>query len=320
MRRNCWLPTEHASRSRLRPFPTRAGHAAGMSWQGNPPNTKLTRSRHGHPSTLHTAAQVGKGGHRQNLCRVGFAFNCLGVALSEQVVVSKYAFTPPAKRARSFTSPPFARWTGRWHPLVANDARRTLMMRSFKMPESMKLASIWVVWAFLSLAALGWGLQVVISATGSKEGMAAWVQAIGSIFAILVSVWITRQTDRRVERREALIEGKVRVIITELARNNLRWAEALIEVVNEYESPVDWKNILESVGRQVEGLMGFDVKDVPTPEIAKAFLELRGAVVCQRNSIESFFLNGADFITFPLVIKSGAKEVVARSKALLDLL
>ncbi|HCL3413488.1 TPA: hypothetical protein N2A55_004541 [Pseudomonas aeruginosa] len=194
------------------------------------------------------------------------------------------------------------------------------MMRSFKMPENMKLASIWVVWAFLSLAALGWGLQVVIAATGSKEGMAAWVQSIGSIFAILVSVWITRQTERRVERREALIEGKVRVIIAELARNNLRWAEALIHAVDEYESPEDWKNVLESVGRQVEGLMGFDVKDVPTPEIAKAFLELRGAVVSQRNSLEAFFVHNADFVIFPLVINSSAKEVVARSKALLAFL
>lgn len=61
------------------------------------------------------------------------------------------------------------------------------------MPESMKLASIWVVWGVISLGALGWGLKVILAAVGSLKDMAAWVQAVGSIGAILAAVWISRR-------------------------------------------------------------------------------------------------------------------------------
>lgn len=52
-------------------------------------------------------------------------------------------------------------------------------------PSAIKIASIWVVWSFLALGILGWGLWVVLLVVGTQEAVSAWVQAIGSIGAIL---------------------------------------------------------------------------------------------------------------------------------------
>ncbi|MGF0336749.1 hypothetical protein [Ectopseudomonas toyotomiensis] len=70
-------------------------------------------------------------------------------------------------------------------------------MKRFEMPESMKLASIWVVWGFLAIGALGWALFVVLDFFGVKEQAAAWVQAVGSITAIGAAIWISERGHRR---------------------------------------------------------------------------------------------------------------------------
>lgn len=58
-------------------------------------------------------------------------------------------------------------------------------MSKFSVPAKMKVASVWIVWAFLSIGALGWALLVVLEAFDAKKDVAAWVQAIGSILAII---------------------------------------------------------------------------------------------------------------------------------------
>lgn len=76
-------------------------------------------------------------------------------------------------------------------------------MKKFSMPPEMKVASVWVVWAFLVIGALGWALFVVLDAFGVKEKAADWAQAIGSIGAILaagaVPAWQRRLEARRKE-------------------------------------------------------------------------------------------------------------------------
>ncbi|MFP3535293.1 hypothetical protein [Pseudomonas sp. SIMBA_021] len=58
-------------------------------------------------------------------------------------------------------------------------------MKKFSMPPGMKVASVWVVWAFLAIGGLGWALFVVLDAFGAKEKAADWAQAAGSILAII---------------------------------------------------------------------------------------------------------------------------------------
>lgn len=69
----------------------------------------------------------------------------------------------------------------------------------------MRIASIWVVWAFMAIGALGWAFFVVLKYydVDVKKDAAAWVQAIGSIGAILaagaVPAWQRRLEARRKE-------------------------------------------------------------------------------------------------------------------------
>lgn len=79
-------------------------------------------------------------------------------------------------------------------------------MKALVIPESMMLASIWVVWSFLAMGVLGWALWVVVVAVGSTEGMSAWVQAIGSIGAILAAVAIARRGVLQ-QKEDKLSEG-----------------------------------------------------------------------------------------------------------------
>lgn len=70
-------------------------------------------------------------------------------------------------------------------------------MKSIQMPDAMKLASLWVIWAFVAIGVLGWALFVVLDAFGVKDQAAAWVQALGSIGAILGAIWISNGQARR---------------------------------------------------------------------------------------------------------------------------
>lgn len=76
-------------------------------------------------------------------------------------------------------------------------------MKRLTITPMMKLASIWVAWAFLATGALGWALFVVLEHFDAKKDAAAWVQAIGSIGAILaagaVPAWQRRLEARRKE-------------------------------------------------------------------------------------------------------------------------
>lgn len=77
-------------------------------------------------------------------------------------------------------------------------------MNRFEMPESMKLASIWVVWGILAIGALGWALFVVLDFFGVKE-QSGWAQAIGTVLAVIGAgyfpIWHEIQKERREKNR-----------------------------------------------------------------------------------------------------------------------
>lgn len=80
-------------------------------------------------------------------------------------------------------------------------------MKRFQMPESIKVASIWVVWGFLAIGALGWALFIVLDFFGVKRQAAAWVQAIGSIAGIAIAIYVPymqKQHAEKVRRDEAI--------------------------------------------------------------------------------------------------------------------
>lgn len=75
------------------------------------------------------------------------------------------------------------------------------------MSASMRLASIWAVWAFVAIGSLGWSLFVLLEAFGVLDDAAAWVQAIGSILAVIVAIVVASQQHRRDEARRNYAEA-----------------------------------------------------------------------------------------------------------------
>ncbi|HFH4096062.1 hypothetical protein [Pseudomonas aeruginosa] len=146
------------------------------------------------------------------------------------------------------------------------------------MPENMKLASIWVVWGFLSLAALGWGLQVVITATDIREGMAAWVQAIGSVGAIVAAIFVSirqsRDQDSEKEKKKQVITAYVLEVSTQCAAVS----SALAQSFSTDEARLEQTTTLASAEERLLALRGINPADFPDPEMVQLFMILRGAM------------------------------------------
>lgn len=147
-----------------------------------------------------------------------------------------------------------------------------------KMPENMKLASIWVVWAFIATGVLGWPLFVLLDHFGVKE-QAGWVQAVGSVMAIGVAIWISELGHRRDRARADRAEVSEEVRVAWLAECATNEASAAILGIKD----------------QVAAAQGFLVK-VDTTRLAQAG-ELLRAVLQQRlphRAVNVTFLAVAD--------------------------
>lgn len=91
-------------------------------------------------------------------------------------------------------------------------------MNGLKFPPMMAIASVWVVWLFLAVGVLGWALFILLDAFDAKKDAAAWVQAFGSIAAV-VGAFLVAQRVHQLERMAKAVEA------TELEVDALRFAE-----------------------------------------------------------------------------------------------
>ncbi|WP_400518330.1 hypothetical protein [Pseudomonas aeruginosa] len=146
------------------------------------------------------------------------------------------------------------------------------------MPENMKLASIWVVWGFLSLAALGWGLQVVITATGIREGMAAWVQAIGSVGAIVAAIFVSIRQSRDQASEKEKKKQVITAYVLEVSTQCAAVSSALAQSFSTDEARLEQTTTLASAEERLLALRGINPADFPDPEMVQLFMILRGAM------------------------------------------
>ncbi|SDF23478.1 hypothetical protein [Phytopseudomonas seleniipraecipitans] len=61
-------------------------------------------------------------------------------------------------------------------------------MSWFPVSHSMKVASVWGIWAFIAIGSLGWALFVVLAHFDALDNAHGWVQAVGSILALIVAI------------------------------------------------------------------------------------------------------------------------------------
>lgn len=131
-------------------------------------------------------------------------------------------------------------------------------MKRFEIPESMKVASIWVVWGFLAIGTLGSALFVVLDYFGVKEQAAAWVQAVGSIGAIVAAGFLPLWHSRKLEQRETQrLKGVIGLLANDHCLAFFLLNRALNASTGDYGSsinsyqekgyPLDWETHLEAL-------------------------------------------------------------------------
>lgn len=75
-------------------------------------------------------------------------------------------------------------------------------MKNIEIPGWMKFLSVWALWAFVAVGAVGWALFVLLKAFGVLEHAAAWVQALGSIGAIIAAGYFPIAHEKVREKRQ----------------------------------------------------------------------------------------------------------------------
>jgi hypothetical protein len=116
----------------------------------------------------------------------------------------------------------------------------------------------------------------------------AWVQAVGSIAAILASVWIANAKDRRDEERALREVERAKEKMTFLQNSISHTALSMhdfavrlldcVQGLGVLTKTVDWGQVRRSLEGYYEQLNKLSALDLPSDELAKAYLSLWGAV------------------------------------------
>lgn len=152
-------------------------------------------------------------------------------------------------------------------------------MAKWKVPEGMAEASIWVVWAFLAIGALGGGLFVLLDFFGAKADAPAWIQAIGSVLAILAAVWISSRQHVELRRERNAQERAICSVVTVIAWRMASLTEALqtnlLTATNVSATLGTW---IELIQRERAALQELDLLRMPKAEIIHMILPLSSNV------------------------------------------
>lgn len=138
----------------------------------------------------------------------------------------------------------------------------------------MKLASLWVIWFFLAIGVLGGGTFAVLDYFDAKREAAGWAQAIGSIGAILVAIWIAWEKDRRDDAREAKKELVILQAIQLIAEGAKSVAEQLRSVNVRFDVRTGFDQAREVASIYIDQLNAIHIASLPDPEMVKSYFRL----------------------------------------------
>lgn len=152
-------------------------------------------------------------------------------------------------------------------------------MKWLNVPPLMSVATVWVVWLFLAIGALGWALFVLLDAFDAKKDAAAWVQAVGSVLAIIVAIAVASSQNQRAyqaaKQAERELLDKLLVVANFVADVSVNASSYLsdntgdIRMVSRFEVSL---RDCDCLMREVQ------FNEVPRAQAAIGWLELRAAV------------------------------------------
>ncbi|MBF6029619.1 hypothetical protein ICY20_17860 [Pseudomonas sp. P115] len=162
-------------------------------------------------------------------------------------------------------------------------------MKKIENAAAMKLASAWVIWVFIAIGSLGWALFVVLEFFDAKTDAAAWVQAIGSVAAIIAAVIISsadrRFNKERVRARELVVIRAVEEICLE-ARHAVACLNGGLR--NFYrpvtpDAPTDVRECLDYVEEMHRDLVAIDLMSMPNTDMVESVIQIRSLTKLARD-------------------------------------
>ncbi|MCO7626434.1 hypothetical protein NJC08_08415 [Pseudomonas fluorescens] len=162
-------------------------------------------------------------------------------------------------------------------------------MKRFIFPPEMKLTTIWIVWLFLAIGSLGGALFVLLDAFDAKKDAAAWVQAVGSVAAILIAIWMAnKQSQERIEivrKQENELLKKIYGVAKYAAQVSVN---TFVYINQEHPEAAIVRKFLGAL-RECE-ILSREVSftQVPLSEVALGWLELRHAISDVRDHTERY--------------------------------
>lgn len=205
-------------------------------------------------------------------------------------------------------------------------------MAKWIVPDEVKLASVWIVWGFLGLGSLGWGLFVLLDYFKVLSDAAAWVQAVGSVVAILVAVWVSH--------REVRLQADGRLLDSyNYMHKTLSVAaygeQAVVDAADYLLSASFTAHMLEFhehlLGIAVQDLEEIEYASIDSMTVATAFLSIKRAAAHTKASLTLVRQTGGNF-TIPQLIgwktnvnsglqdlESGLSEYLVANPRLVDL-
>jgi len=162
-------------------------------------------------------------------------------------------------------------------------------MKRFIFPPEMKLTTIWIVWLFLAIGSLGGALFVLLDAFDAKKDAAAWVQAVGSVAAILIAIWMAnKQSQERIEivrKQENELLKKIYGVAKYAAQVSVN---TFVYINQEHPEATIVRKFLGAL-RECE-ILSREVSftQVPLSEVALGWLELRHAISDVRDHAERY--------------------------------
>jgi uncharacterized membrane protein len=133
------------------------------------------------------------------------------------------------------------------------------------------------------------------------EAAAAWVQAVGSILAILAAVWIARQADRRADSERLQSQEVCLAVAAKIAKDISRTAKGFQLVLKVIAENGNWSQASDGLRTLLGKAEAFDATRFANAETATAFLELISHLRDLMASIRYYEANGKDNWTLPTV-------------------
>lgn len=168
-------------------------------------------------------------------------------------------------------------------------------MRNVRQGKASGELLVYTVWGVIGIGSLLWAVLVVLAFFDMQKDAAAWVQAVGSIAAILIAVWVPYKQNR--DRLD-----------TELDRDNQHLAKILGVARFAAQVSINVSSYLSAGGGDIQVVRKFSASlqgwedlcrtvnfhEIPDIEVALGWVELISAVQSVQGGLKHY-IDGPEF-------------------------